>query len=1546
MLKFKTEDSYDFALCYQPKINPIRWERVWEKLRLVLIICALAFVFALRFDTQQSQAATLQQADPSQSSEVLSPNALAPLPNIVQFAAGSEHTCVLTTGGGVQCWGSNSYGQIGDGTQEVRTLPVTVFNSTTNPALGVKAIAAGMNQSCAVLTDGNVACWGGIDLYEGSVVVTRTVPTLIIGLNGGASEVVVGAQHGCALLITGAVQCWAITTDPYGYSNSDLVTDTTPVDIEGLSSDIQSITTGSDHLCALTTAGGVKCVGNNSYGQLGDGTTDSRRNAMDVAGLSSGVLDVRANADHTCALLNSGAVQCWGNNYSGQLGDGSTSSRSLPVNVVGLSSGIISVAAGGSHNCAVTNTGAAKCWGSNFSGQLGDSTTTRRSTPVDVITLNHNVTRLIAGGSHTCALLSSGAVKCWGSNGNGQLGIGVSSTRITPIDVVGLSSGIAMINAAGTASCAVTSGGGVKCWGENSSGQLGDGTTLNRPSPVDVIGINDVRKAVTSGSHSCALTNSGSVLCWGANYYGQLGDGTTTGHLQPAAVSGLNSGVIDIAVNYYHSCALLSSGTVQCWGYNGSGQVGDNSTLNRLTPVAVYGLSGVQAISLGSSHSCALLTNGVVNCWGYNGDGQLGNGSKTNSLIPVTSIGLDVGVSAISAGTYHTCAVLTTGALSCWGYNAYGQLGNDSFVSSSTAVAVSGLESGVSGVAANYYHTCAVTTAGVAKCWGANYYGELGDGTTLNHATPVDVVGLDGTLLAAGNTEVTEKALAIALGGAHSCVLTGTKGVKCWGANYAGQLGDSGSWRTIPDDVLTSCHVLTLAATGQGSTPTITPVNSLGCLANNFVAGEVIAVVAAPAANWQVAGWNGTISDGSTALTNTIIMPDGNHNASVSYSQGCYTLTRSHSGAGSDPLATPANSPTCPAGQYVFGQAINLSATPAVGWASKSWLGTANDSSTSTTNSLQMPAHNHTVSIAYTQPCYALTLLHNGAGSDPVASPTNSPTCSAGKYVSSQSITLTAAPASGWVISGWSGVANSTAVSNTLLMPMADQTVNVSYSKLPDTPAPSGSDAYEDDDTCLTAHAITSDGVAQERTFHKAGDTDWVRFDSTSGVIYRIEVQVPITAPTDVNLEIYEQCQSAASGGFSASFSPGVRLDFTAQNTGSIYLRLSDNNPTLAGPQVAYRLSVRRMQSESNNPGTPSKGVLVLLAGRLKNPDAVQKNINAVTQAVYDLYKSNGYSDDDIQYLTTDPSMPGYDKPATLANLQEAIVTWAKGKLSADRQLTLYLMDHGDSEKFFVDGSIQPQQVLTPTLLGDWLGQIESAVPGVKVTVIIEACYSGSFIKSVQRISKPGRLIIASTSADTVAYASTSGAYFSDQFVTSLRQGYSLHNSFRAAYAVSLELTRLLQEPWLDGNGNGIPNEPEDVALASKRGLGYAEKNTSDSWAPFIASAQGPNQIVDRRGAIVAEVRDNKRVRRVWAVIYPPSYRPPTNSKELVPENLPMIILPAQGKDNFGSEYPGFDETGVYRIAIYAEDDDGLTSLPKVISVQNGKQVFLPLIAR
>lgn len=1527
-----------------------------------MLLLLITFAFALYFSAADSlHAAPFLQKRAVAAASNTAPAALAPLPNISQLAAGTNHTCVLTVGGGVQCWGANAYGQLGDGTLQVRPLPVMVGGLTS----GVQAIAAGGDQTCAVMNDGGVKCWGGYndnsdaasarsraapatisktgeDGNQYAEVVTNTLPVDIQGLNSIITAAALGERHVCVLTNAGGVKCWEGVSDYYSYSY--IVTSTTPVDINGLTSGIQAITSGSDHLCVLTTTGGVQCLGANYYGQLGNGTTAESKTPVAVAGLASGVIEIRANAYHTCALLNSGAVRCWGANYSGQLGDGSTSDRTKPVDVVGLDSGVAMLALGGAHSCAVMSSGAVKCWGNNGSGQLGDSTTTHRTTPVDVVTLNRNVARVTAGSSHTCALLTSGVVKCWGNNSSGQLGNGASSIRTTLIDVVGLSSGVNTIAVGRDTSCAVTTGGGAKCWGSNYSGQIGDGTTIDRPAPVDVINLGEVSKITPSGSHSCALSNTGGVFCWGANYYGELGNGATNAQLQPVATSGLGSGVIDIAVGDYHSCALLTSGGVMCWGYNYYGQLGDNTTINRITPVAVFGLaSGVKAITAGGYHSCALLNSGAVYCWGANYYGQLGDGSTTNRSIPSASLGLGSGVSAVSAGGANTCVLLSNGAVYCWGANYDGQLGDGTTNNRATPGLVSGLGSGMGSVAVHSAHACAVTTAGVGKCWGANDSGQLGDGTRNGHTTPVDVIGLTGTLSAATTGAPAAQALAIAPGSIHTCALTVSGGVKCWGANYVGQLGDSSAWRTIPDDVITECRVLTLTHSGAGSVPTVSPTNSPGCLTGNYVAGEVIAITAAPAADWQIAGWSGTVNNATTTLTNQIIMPEGDHSVSVTYSQGCYTLTRTHSGAGSVPAATPANSPTCPADQYIAGEAISLSGAPASGWAIGSWVGTTNDSSTAPNNTLQMPAHNHTISVTYIQPCYTLTLLHSGAGSDPTAAPTNSPTCSPGQFVGSETITLAAAPAAGWVVSDWSGVATTTALTNVLIMPTADQTVNVNYSKLPVTPVNTGSDAFEEDDTCATAKTIAGDGSGQVRTFHKPGDTDWVRFESVSGATYRIEVQVPITAPTDVNLEVYEKCEGAATDKFAATFAPGVRLNVTAKSTGSLYVRLSDIDPTLAGEGVAYHLSVRRLET-ANNPNAPTKGVLVLVAGRLKNPDPVQKNINFVTQLVYDLYKNNGYSDEEIQYLTTDPSMPGYDKPATLANLQEAIVTWAVGKLAADRQLTLYLMDHGDVEKFFIDGVTQ--QLLTPAQLSEWLDQLEAAVPGVKVTVIIEACYSGSFIKSLQRVSKAGRLIIASTTANTVAYASAAGAYFSDQLVYSLRQGYSLHNSFRAAYAVSRELTGLLQEPWLDGNGNGVPNEAEDVALASQRGLGYADKDTNDSWAPYVVTVQGPNAIVNRRGAIVAEVRDNKRVRRVWAVIYPPSYQPPTSSQELVPESLPTIILPLQSKDTFGSEYPGFDEVGRYRIAVYAEDDDGVLALPKVISISTGEQQFLPLIAR
>jgi len=339
-------------------------------------------------------------------------------------------------------------------------------------------------------------------------------------------------------------------------------------------------------------------------------------------------------------LTASGGVSCWGDDSTFQLGDGRKVGIPTPVSVVGLSSGVAAISTSIFHTCAVTTAGAAQCWGYNVFGQLGDGTTNNSSVPVPVAGASSGVTAISTGYFFTCALDSSGAVLCWGDNVVGQLGDGTTTNRAAPTAVTGLSSGVAAISTHNYHTCALTTAGGVQCWGDNSNGELGDGTTNNSAVPVPVAGLSSGVAAISAGAyHSCALNTSGGVLCWGYNHYGQLGNGANSDSLVPVAVTGLSSGVTAIYAGELHTCALTSAGAVMCWGSNDSGQLGNGTTTDSAIPVPVAGLSsGMVAIAAGRAQSCALSSAGHVLCWGFNSSGAVGDSTLASRASPVVVV--------------------------------------------------------------------------------------------------------------------------------------------------------------------------------------------------------------------------------------------------------------------------------------------------------------------------------------------------------------------------------------------------------------------------------------------------------------------------------------------------------------------------------------------------------------------------------------------------------------------------------------------------------------------------------------------------------------------------------------------------------------------------------------------------------------------------------------------------------------------------------------------------------------------------------------------
>ena len=690
---------------------------------------------------------------------------------IDSIVGGYGHACALTTSGTAYCWGYNSGGAVGDGTQTDRASPVAV---TAGMTFG--AIVAGHYHTCALTLTKEAYCWG----------------------SNGSGQVGSGTD--------GSSGAWAITV---------------PTAVSG-NLKFASLADGSNHTCGLTTSGMAYCWGSNSNGQLGDGTSTNRSAPVAVGGNRT-FASIAAGLRHTCATTASGAAYCWGLNWDGQLGDGTSGTdRNWPLEVTG-GQVFTRLAAGYNHTCGIVSGGAAYCWGQGI--VLGDGFNNGYRPPVTApvaVSGSQSFNSIVAGQYHTCGVTPSNTTYCWGYNIDGQLGDGSTDPfRTTPVAVIG-GYAFTKLGAGSYFTCGITANGLTYCWGDNWYGQLGDGTIGTQPTPVAVTGTVVFGSLVSGQHHTCGLTLAGAAYCWGSNSNRQLGDGSTTNQANPSPVSG-SVVFASISAGSGFTCGLDRSGLAYCWGAAGPGN-------DSRVPTAVSGGKTFTTFSAGGSHACGLTSGGTAYCVGGNWNGQIGDGTTNWALSPV-AVSVSKSFTGLATGDSHTCGITSDGSAYCWGSNQYGQLGDGTTTSRTTPVAVS-TSVRFASLVADWGNTCGLTVSGSAYCWGNNWWGQIGNGNNGSESlNPVAVTGSkvftslsmgydvtcglvsDGTPYCWGSIPSGDvnsptvvpgnlKFSAMAGGNSHMCGVTTTGTGYCWGAKQFGQLGGgSFGYRATPGPI-------------------------------------------------------------------------------------------------------------------------------------------------------------------------------------------------------------------------------------------------------------------------------------------------------------------------------------------------------------------------------------------------------------------------------------------------------------------------------------------------------------------------------------------------------------------------------------------------------------------------------------------------------------------------------------------------------------------------------------------------------------------------
>ncbi len=761
------------------------------------------------------------------------------LTDIAQISAGYRHIMALKSDGTVWGWGNNNSRQLGNGSSATHSsLPVQVKDyAETGYLTGVTQISAGDNHTIALKSDGTVWSWGSNSfgqLGDDTNIDRRSTPVAVRDSSGTGCltsivQVSGGGNHTVALRSDGTV--WAWGNNDNGQLGNDTTTNVkTPIQVKdslgtGYLTGVAQISSGYRHTVVLKNDGTVWAWGDNYYGQLGNNaTTDTSlpvrvKDSLGTEYLKD-IVQVSAGEYHTIGLKSSGTVWAWGNNGSGQLGNNGNVSRNIPIPVresdlckfFNLLNNTCEECIIQNPTCTITASTPDMTSQSSITYTFKFSKTVIDFDVNDITVTNgtKGTFNVVDGYTYTLNVTNGGNGIQTVSIAEGVYADTVGNLGNAAMKVINIMDGTAEISGGIYNTLVIKSDGTVWTWGGNSYGQLGDGTTTNRYTPVQVrdsSGTGYLKGVVhVSGGqyHTVALKSDGTVWAWGYNNYGQLGDGTTTSSNIPVQVrdssgTGYLTGITKISAGYSHVVALKNDGTVWAWGYNNYGQLGDGTTTNSNIPVQVKDvsgtgyLSGIIKISVGYSHAVVLRNDGTLWAWGYNYYGQLGDDSRINRYTPVPvkdSLGIHclTGIIQMEAGFYHTVGLKNDGTVWTWGYNANGQLGDNTTTNSSLPVQVkdyAGTEylTKIVHITTKGYHSIALKNNGTVWAWGRNDVGQLGEGTTTNSIVPVQVKDSLGTGYL---TEIVK----ISSGGWHSVALKSNGTVWTTGNNDAGRLGD------------------------------------------------------------------------------------------------------------------------------------------------------------------------------------------------------------------------------------------------------------------------------------------------------------------------------------------------------------------------------------------------------------------------------------------------------------------------------------------------------------------------------------------------------------------------------------------------------------------------------------------------------------------------------------------------------------------------------------------------------------------------------------